>query len=192
MRTAWQSGKHIKVLEARAFVLAVRWRMRGVTAIGCRFLHLISSRVTMEIAIKGRSSSRRRRKVLSKCSFGCCNGAGRELAGCRVSCAATWGKTIPSWHRQRDLCTRTVPLLALWGVHCHFKASTSLMQPLPAVQSELNPADDQRFVLELSKKGAGSVKERQQLGALSYQQRPERTLSEDCPRAEECQLEGSR
>ena len=78
---------------------------------------------------------------MSKCSFGCCNGAGRELAGCRVSCAATWGKTIPSWHRQRDLCTRTVPLLALWGVHCHFKASTSLMQPLPAVQSELNPAD---------------------------------------------------
>ena len=31
------------------------------------------------------------------------------------------------------------------------------MQPLPAVQSELNPADDQRFVLELSKKGAGSA-----------------------------------
>ena len=65
--TAWQfSGEHINVLEARALLLAVRWRFRRFNAIGCRFLHLIDSRVTMGIAIKGRSSSRRLRKVLSK------------------------------------------------------------------------------------------------------------------------------
>jgi len=61
-------------------------------------------------------------------------GAGLVFAGCRVSCAAAWGMTIPYLHRQRDVCTRTVPLLALWGVRCLFMVGTSWLPP-PAVLS---------------------------------------------------------
>ena len=60
------TGEHINVLECRAYLLSLRWRPRNVAVNGTRFLHLLDSQVTMMICIKGRTSSRRLRRVLSK------------------------------------------------------------------------------------------------------------------------------
>lgn len=61
-------GEHINVLEARAYVLALRWRARTASEHGKRFLHLVDSMVTLGAMCKGRSSSRRMRRVVARAS----------------------------------------------------------------------------------------------------------------------------
>ena len=61
----WQrEGEHINQLEARAYVLALRWRLRSIGGVGCRFLHAVDSLVTMGAMVKGRSSSHRLRHIV--------------------------------------------------------------------------------------------------------------------------------
>ena len=65
--TSWQkSGEHINVYELRAYLLALRWRTRFWHNIGTRFLHLVDSQVTKGVCTKGRTSSLRLQRVLSK------------------------------------------------------------------------------------------------------------------------------
>ena len=61
----WErEGEHINQLEARAYVLALRWRLRSTKGVGTRFLHAVDSLVTMGAMVKGRSSSRRLRHIV--------------------------------------------------------------------------------------------------------------------------------
>jgi hypothetical protein len=70
--TGWKSlGEHINVLEARALLLAIRWRARSPWFHHQRFLHLIDSRVVLSTVSKGRSSSYNLRRVLSKINAYC-------------------------------------------------------------------------------------------------------------------------
>ena len=65
--TRWQlSGEHINVLECRAYLLALRWRLRNSDQVGRRFLHMVDSQVTLFACVKGRSSSHQLRRVLCK------------------------------------------------------------------------------------------------------------------------------
>ena len=51
-------GDHINSLEARALLLALRWRARSSDKIGERFLHLVDSKVALGAFTKHRSNSR--------------------------------------------------------------------------------------------------------------------------------------
>ena len=54
------------MLEARAVLLTLKWRLRKVANHNVRFLHLIDSAVVLSCLGKGRSSSRRLRPVLQQ------------------------------------------------------------------------------------------------------------------------------
>ncbi len=61
-----RAGEHISALECRAALLAFRWRARQSFRQGCRFLHLVDSRVTMGAIGKGRSASFRLRHIIKQ------------------------------------------------------------------------------------------------------------------------------
>jgi hypothetical protein len=58
--------EHINVLEMRAFLASIRWRLRNVHNLNSRFLHLLDSQVCLGILSKGRTSSRKLRAVVEK------------------------------------------------------------------------------------------------------------------------------
>ena len=65
--TRWRiQGEHINTLECRAYLLALRWRIKSVENSGTRFLHLVDSNVTRGVCVKGRTSSKMLRRVLAK------------------------------------------------------------------------------------------------------------------------------
>ena len=66
----WNSSveDHINVLELRAALNGLRWRLRSKKAVGCLCLSLTDSAVTAAVAAKHRSSSRAIQRVLRKWS----------------------------------------------------------------------------------------------------------------------------
>lgn len=63
---AFHSEEHINVLEMRALVNALEWRLRSPAFGSCRALHLVDSQVVLAVAVKGRSSSRILNRLLRK------------------------------------------------------------------------------------------------------------------------------
>lgn len=61
-----KKGDHINVLEMRAILTALRWRICHQQHIGCRMIHLTDSLVCLHSLTRGRSSSRKLRRTLSK------------------------------------------------------------------------------------------------------------------------------
>ena len=59
-------GEHINVLELRAYLAAVKWRLRKGDDVGRIFLHMMDSQVCIAAAAKGRSSSRALNRVLHR------------------------------------------------------------------------------------------------------------------------------
>ena len=62
----WRAEAHINELELRAFLSALCWRLRRVSAMGCRYLHLLDSQVSIAVIVKGRSASVRLNRVQRK------------------------------------------------------------------------------------------------------------------------------
>ena len=60
------SGEHINSLELRAVLTTVKWRVIHQGHLHCRFLHLVDSLVALHALSRGRSSSRKLRRTLSK------------------------------------------------------------------------------------------------------------------------------
>ncbi|CAE8699900.1 unnamed protein product, partial [Polarella glacialis] len=60
--------EHINVLELRAFLTSLRWRLRKKGGIAKRFFHLLDSQVNLGILAKGRTSSRKLSPVLRQIS----------------------------------------------------------------------------------------------------------------------------
>ena len=60
------SGDHINLLELRAIWTSLRWRIERKRSHHQRFLHLTDSAVCLNALVRGRSSSRRLRPVLSR------------------------------------------------------------------------------------------------------------------------------
>ena len=60
------TNEHINVLELRALVNALQWRLRSSKFGSCRALHLVDSQVALAVAVKGRSSSRILNKLLKR------------------------------------------------------------------------------------------------------------------------------
>ena len=58
--------EHINILELRALIHTVEWRLRRMAFNGVRFLHLSDSQVALSVAVKGRSSSRQLNKLLRR------------------------------------------------------------------------------------------------------------------------------
>ena len=54
----FRKAEHINVLELRALVNALQWRLKKSHFGACRALHLVDSLVVLAVAVKGRSSSR--------------------------------------------------------------------------------------------------------------------------------------
>ena len=61
-----QSGEHINVLECKAALAGVRWRLRKVENLETKFAHLLDSQVVMGVVAKGRSSSMQLRRIIRK------------------------------------------------------------------------------------------------------------------------------
>ena len=64
---AWKHGKaHINELELRAVLTCLSWRLQRRRQRNCRFIHLVDSLVVLHCLSRGRSSSRKLRRVLSQ------------------------------------------------------------------------------------------------------------------------------
>ena len=63
----WRHGKeHINVLELRALETSIRWRIERLNNVYCRFVHLTDSLVCLHTVSRGRSSSRKLRRVMCR------------------------------------------------------------------------------------------------------------------------------
>ena len=71
---AWKHAAHINVLEMQAVVNGLRWRLRKLTHFRHRVLHLVDNQVVASVIAKGRSSSFRLRKSISKLTSLCVAG----------------------------------------------------------------------------------------------------------------------
>lgn len=60
------SAEHINVLELRAIYTTIRWWVSQAQASSCRLVHLTDSLVCLHALSRGRSSSRKMRRTLSK------------------------------------------------------------------------------------------------------------------------------
>lgn len=67
----WQTQEHINLLEMRAIMLALRWRVCHLKEADVRFCHLTDSYVCMSVLSKGRSSSDMLMVVLRKVAAFC-------------------------------------------------------------------------------------------------------------------------
>ena len=67
----WKAKEHINLLEMRAIMLALRWRVCHLKEIDVRFCHLTDSYVCMSVLSKGRSSSDMLMVVLRKVAAFC-------------------------------------------------------------------------------------------------------------------------
>lgn len=67
----WQTQEHINLLEMRAIMLALRWRVCHLKEADIRFCHLTDSYVCMSVLSKGRSSSDMLMVVLRKVAAFC-------------------------------------------------------------------------------------------------------------------------
>ena len=64
---AWRHGNaHINELELRAVLTTLSWRLQRKKHLQCRFVHLVDSLVVLHCLSRGRSSSRKLRRVLSQ------------------------------------------------------------------------------------------------------------------------------
>eukprot|EP00438_Fugacium_kawagutii_P028761 Skav220381 [mRNA] locus=scaffold896:127637:129049:- [translate_table: standard] len=64
---SWTKGnEHINSLELRAILTSIRWRIEHQLHLGCRFIHLTDSLVCLHALTRGRSSSRKLRRTLSR------------------------------------------------------------------------------------------------------------------------------
>ena len=61
-----QKGAHINVLELRAALATLRWRLRKADNVRTRVLHLMDSQVCISVTVKGRSSSQQLMTVLRR------------------------------------------------------------------------------------------------------------------------------
>ena len=90
-------GEHINALEARALLLALRWRSRSAARFSKRFLHLTDSKVALGSYAKHRSNSRNFNYIVTR-------SAALQLASSMVPVLA-YVRTdrnpadLPSWKR---------------------------------------------------------------------------------------------
>ena len=65
----WQGDpEHINVLEARAVLTTVRWRVMQQKQLNVRCVHLVDSLVVLHALTRGRSSSRKMRRTMMRIS----------------------------------------------------------------------------------------------------------------------------
>ena len=62
----FETPEHINILELRALIHCVEWRLRRKNFNGTRFLHLSDSQITLSVCVKGRSSSRKLNRLLRR------------------------------------------------------------------------------------------------------------------------------
>ena len=61
----WRGGReHINVLEMRAVLNALRWRLERQSQVKIKFVHMVDSLVCLHSLSRGRSSSRKLRRTL--------------------------------------------------------------------------------------------------------------------------------
>eukprot|EP00438_Fugacium_kawagutii_P028598 Skav226690 [mRNA] locus=scaffold3971:127988:129514:- [translate_table: standard] len=62
----FQREEHINILEMRAYIHCMEWRLRNAGFQDARALHLLDSQVVISVSTKGRSSSRQLNRLLRK------------------------------------------------------------------------------------------------------------------------------
>ena len=67
----WKKKEHINLLEMRAILLSLRWRIQHLQEADVRFAHLTDSYVCMSVISKGRSSSNMLMHIMRKVSAFC-------------------------------------------------------------------------------------------------------------------------
>ena len=63
---AWSTPEHINVLELRAALTCLRWKIEKKLCFKTKFVHLLDSMVVLNALARGRSSSRKMRRALLK------------------------------------------------------------------------------------------------------------------------------
>ena len=92
--SAWKdSAEHINILECRALLLALRWRLRAKTSVGSRFLHLVDSAVVLAAMSKDRSASNNLYNVVHRLPF-CRRRSSCGIGGALRSCELLGIKTL--------------------------------------------------------------------------------------------------
>ena len=73
VKFAWRwtsQGEHINLLEARATLNAIRWRLRSMKGLAKKHLHLVDSQVVQAVVTKHRSSAKTLNRIIRKiCSL---------------------------------------------------------------------------------------------------------------------------
>ena len=62
----WRSAEHINALELRAILTCLKWRVQHQRHAQCRLIHLTDSMVCLHSLSRGRSSSRKLRRTMSR------------------------------------------------------------------------------------------------------------------------------
>ena len=112
----WRQGvkEHINVLEARAALNAVRWRLRTQSSHGKRWLHLVDSQVTAGVLTKGRSSAAQLRRVVRRWNSLMMATNSHPMVGYVAS--EDNPADVPSrWATKKKLKVKFVPSKALFG-----------------------------------------------------------------------------
>ena len=65
------TDEHINALELRAYLASLKWRAKKRQHLGCRFLHLMDSQVSIGVAVKGRTSAVSLLGILEQCNALC-------------------------------------------------------------------------------------------------------------------------
>lgn len=63
---AFNTEEHINILELRALIICLEWRLRNSKFNRCRALHLTDSQIALCVAVKGRSSSKALNRLLRR------------------------------------------------------------------------------------------------------------------------------
>ena len=88
----WRRPEHINLLEARACLASIRWRLRTRNGIRKKTLHLVDNQVVQAVLTKKRSTAKVLNRVVRKCSL-------LELAGSLHCC---YGFCRSDWHPADD------------------------------------------------------------------------------------------
>ena len=102
------------MLEARAALNAVRWRLRTQSSQGKRWLHLVDSQVTAGVLTKGRSSAAQLRRVVRRWNSLMMATNSHPMVGYVAS--EDNPADVPSrWATKKNLKVKFVPSKALFG-----------------------------------------------------------------------------
>ncbi|CAK0797626.1 unnamed protein product [Prorocentrum cordatum] len=107
---SWQQAAHINELGMRAYLSALRWRLRAEKNLQTKFLHLLDSQVSIAVLTKHRSGSRQLNRIARKVSaLELASGVMAILGFCRSGVNPAldqgWPQAVDAADMDQQICT---------------------------------------------------------------------------------------